>query len=70
MKLLNCNQILGHRDFQNSRLIRRNQQKNYKTSDNLLSCQPLLTIALECFLCLSEAVIESYSCMGDSVQFI
>ena len=29
-----------------------------------------LTIALECFLCLCEAVIESHLCMSDSVQFI
>ena len=27
-----------------------------------------LTITLECFLCLCEAVIESYTCMGDSVS--
>ena len=27
-----------------------------------------LTITLECFLCLCEAVIESYSCMGNSVS--
>ena len=27
-----------------------------------------LTIALECFLCLCEAVNECYSCMGDSVS--
>ena len=27
-----------------------------------------LTITLECFLCLCETVIESYSCMGDSVS--
>ena len=30
-------------------------------------CQTL-TITLECFLCLCEAVIESYLCMGDSVN--
>ena len=29
-----------------------------------------MLITLECFLCLCEAVIESYSCMGDSVQFV
>ena len=29
-----------------------------------------ITIALECFLCLCEAIIESYSCMGDSVEFV
>ena len=27
-----------------------------------------LTITLECFLCLCEAVIESYSCIGHSVS--
>ena len=27
-----------------------------------------LTITLECFLCLCEAVIGYYSCMGDSVS--
>ena len=29
-----------------------------------------LTITLECFLCLFEAVNESYSCLSGSVQFI
>ena len=29
-----------------------------------------LTITPECFLCLYDAVIECYSCMSDSVQFI
>ena len=39
--------------------------------DRLLNCQaPYLTITLECVLCLCEAVIESYSCMGDFVHII
>ena len=29
-----------------------------------------LTITPNCFLCLCEAIIEPYSCLGDSVQFI
>ena len=29
-----------------------------------------LTTTLECLLCLCEARIEPYSCLGDSVQFI
>ena len=29
-----------------------------------------VTSTLECFLYLCKAVIESYSCMGDSVQFV
>ena len=29
-----------------------------------------LTITPECLLCLCEAIIEPYSCLGDSAQFI
>ena len=29
-----------------------------------------LTTTPECLLCLCEAIIEPYSCLGDSVQFI
>ena len=55
--------------FHNSRPIRRIQQKMYKKIQrldevlnlgNLLSRQALLTITLECFLCLCETEIDSY----------
>ena len=37
--------------------------------DNLLGLSSTLTIILDCFLCLCEALIESYSCMGDYLHF-
>ena len=51
--------------FRNSRLFSRIQQnKIYKKFRDLTT----LTITLECFLFLCEAIIESFSCMVDSVH--
>ena len=35
-----------------------------------LSLSVTLTITLECFLCLCEAITESYLCLGNFVQFV
>ena len=67
--------------FRDSRLIRWiHPDKIYKkltwkdlTKDwTKITCLAVthLTISLECFLCLCEAEIESYSCMGGSVRSI
>ena len=50
-----------------------NLQKKLKTwpeieTRSLAYQSGTLTITLECFLCLCEAVIECYSSMGDSVS--
>ena len=68
---------LSFQFFHNSCLIRRiGLEKNTKKIRDLtrdwtkITCLAVraLTITLECFLCLCEAVIECYSCMGDSVS--
>ena len=66
--------------FRNSHLIRRIQQKRNleKKLETSAGIEPrslaqqsgTLTITPNCFLCLYEAEIQSYSCMGDSVQFV
>ena len=65
--------------FDNLHLIRQIEEKiiykkfGEKTRDwTQITCLAARysTITLECFLCLCEAVIESYSCKDDSVQFI
>ena len=65
--------------FHNSRLIRWIQQnKIYQKSETWPGMEPrslayqsgTLTITPNYFLCLCEAIIKPYSCLGDSVQFI
>ena len=80
LNILNHRAIKTNKVFQfihNSRLIRWIQQNNFYKKINRIdqiACLAVrsgtLTIILECFLCLCEAVIESYLCIGDYVQFI
>ena len=65
--------------FHNSRRIRWIQQnKIYQKSETWPGMEPrslayqsgTLTTTPECLLYLCEAIIEPYSCLGDSVQFI
>ena len=63
--------ILAIEFFNNSRLITNSSQTLPGIESRLLAqLSATLTITLECFMCLYEAVIESYSCQGDSVQFV
>ena len=73
------NSLIVHEFFHNYRLIRQSQPKQIMiNSETCPEIEPrslalltaIRTTTLECFLCLCEAVIESYLCMGNSVQFI
>ena len=78
LKTAQVHKLQTNEYFHNSRLIRRIQQKKFtKNSETWPGIEPrllayqsgTLTITLKCFLCLCEAITESYSCMDDSVQF-
>ena len=70
---------LGQNPPGHSNIIRQIEQKKItkKIGDltrdeprSLAQLSGTLTITLNCFVCLCEAIIESYSCMGDSVQLV